>query len=80
MKLPCRLTHSSITGSNANEGAVRLARAVTRLPHHSARHGQASRCGRASMDGAALDIATISATKAYTPGEAPQMLQQHGSG
>ena len=56
-KLPCRLTQSSITGSSAQDGAERLARAAIRPPHQATRQGQASRCGRASIDGAAFDSA-----------------------
>ena len=60
MKLPCRLTQASMTGSSPNEGGRRRARAMARPPTHSTRHGQASRCGRASSDGPALHNASTS--------------------
>ncbi len=81
MKLPCRLTHNSITGSSQNEGETRWARAAMRPPHQITRHGHASRCGRASMDGAALRQRDDERQNGIDPGqEAPKEMQQDGSG
>ena len=50
-KPPCRLAHSTISGSNQNDGARRRAAAAINPPTHSTITGIASTCGRASRCG-----------------------------
>jgi len=64
MKLPCRLAHSTISGTMAAGGALASDLAIISQAVQISITGKASRCGRASRDGATVPAASKVRSKA----------------